>query len=82
MSSSNMKYVLLFKYMEVTCKKLKELRLEKKLRQVDMAKQMGFSQSTIAQWEKGTRQPTLDDIVLLAKFFNCSTDYLLGLSDN
>lgn len=61
--------------------RIKDLRLERNLRQIDMAQQTGFGQSTIAQWENGTRLPSLEAIVALAKFFNCTTDYLLGLED-
>ena len=61
--------------------RLKDLRIERNLRQIDMAEQIGFTQPTIAQWENGSRLPTLENLVLLAKFFNCTTDYLLGLED-
>ena len=61
--------------------RIKDLRLESNLRQIDMAQQTGFAQSTIAQWENGIKLPSLEAVVILAKFFNCSTDYLLGLED-
>ena len=67
--------------MENLKNKIKELRLEQNLTQVQMANKIGFAQSTIAQWENGIKLPSLEAVVILAKFFNCYTDYLLGLED-
>ncbi len=61
--------------------KLKELREENNLTQQQMAKILGYTQTAIGKWEKGTRSPDLDDIVNIAKQFNVTTDYLLGLED-
>lgn len=41
----------------------------------------GISQSAIAKWELGKTEPTASAIIMLAKFFDESTDYLLGLED-
>ena len=40
----------------------------------------GFSNSTIKKWEK-TSVPGADKVVIVAKYFGVSTDYLLGVSD-
>ena len=40
-----------------------------------------YSRETITQWENGTRQIKSDDLICLAKFFNVTTDYILGLED-
>ncbi len=61
--------------------RLKELRLEKGLSQSALAQQTGLSQSAIARWELGETEPTASAVVILAKFFNESADYLLGLKD-
>lgn len=60
---------------------LKELREEKGLTQSELAKELGFTQSAIAKWENGERNPSLDVLILIAKYFDVSTDYLLGLED-
>lgn len=60
--------------------KLKELRKEKKIRQIDLADYLGFCRSTITNYEQGIRFPSLDVLCKIADFFNVSLDYLLGRS--
>lgn len=61
--------------------RLKELRLEKGLSQYQLAKELGFSHVAIGFWETNKRVPNLDSVVVLAKYFNVSIDYLAGLED-
>ncbi len=61
--------------------KLKELRTSRNLTQKNLAHQLNLSQSAIARWETGDYTPSMECIIKLAKFFNVSTDYLLGLDD-
>jgi transcriptional regulator with XRE-family HTH domain len=61
--------------------KLKELRIEKKLSQTDLAKVLNVSQRSISSWETGFRRPDFETLELIAKYFDVSTDYLLGLGD-
>ncbi|MBO5889204.1 MAG: helix-turn-helix transcriptional regulator, partial [Clostridia bacterium] len=58
--------------------RLKELRISKNLSQMQLANKTGISQSAIAKWELGKTEPTATAIITLAKFFNESSDYLLG----
>ena len=60
---------------------LKDLRMEKGLTQEELAKQINFSLSVVNKWEDGKKNPSVDAIKVLAKFFNVSTDYLLGLEE-
>lgn len=46
-----------------------------------MAEVLGLKQTTISGIESGVRTTTIEKLILLAKFFNVSTDYLLGLKD-
>lgn len=62
-------------------KKLRMLRNEKHLTQVELAKILNIGNKTISDYERGISSPDIDTINLLADFFNVSTDYLLGLSD-
>ena len=62
-------------------KKLKELRTEKGLRQIDVANAMGVTLRAICNYEAGTREPSLDMIVKLCLFFETTPNYLLGFSD-
>ncbi len=62
--------------------RIKELRQAEKLSQAQLAEKTGLSQSAIAAWEVGTNSPTATAIIILAKYFDVTSDYLLGLSDN
>lgn len=62
--------------------RLKDLREERKLSQLEVAKAIGGSQSNLAKWEKGTISPSADFIIKLADFFQVSADYLLGRADD
>ncbi len=58
---------------------LKELRQEKSIGQVELAKQIGVSKGIISLWENGLREPNMSSLISLAKFFEVSIDYLVGL---
>lgn len=60
---------------------LKNLRLEKKIGQVELAKQLGVSKGIISLWENGLREPSMTSLISLAKFFGVSIDFLVGLED-
>ena len=62
--------------------RLKELRTEKNFTQEEVAKEIGTSQTNIGRWEKGLNEPSSSFVVKLANFFEVSTDYLLGRSDD
>lgn len=57
---------------------LKQLRSGKDLSQRDLAAMLNVSPSTIAMYETGQRKPDGDTLKQLADFFNVTTDYLLG----
>ena len=61
--------------------RIRDLRKEKKLSQSELANVLFTSQDTISLWELGKSLPGANDIIKLAKFFNVSSDYLLGLVD-
>lgn len=58
--------------------RLKELRTEKNMSQVALAKIIGVSQKAIDYWERGINEPKASYIVALSKFFEVSCDFLLG----
>ncbi len=58
---------------------LKELRKEKKLSQAEFAKEFNIGQTTVSGWETGYREPDLDTLIKLSKYFGVTTDYLLGI---
>ena len=59
--------------------RLKDLREEKGLGQVALAKELGVSKGIISLWENGLREPTMNSLILLSKYFSVSIDYLVGL---
>ncbi|WDA68712.1 helix-turn-helix domain-containing protein [Lactococcus lactis] len=58
--------------------KLKALRKSKKLTQKEVGLKMGITQVNYGRWETGRNEPNIAKIILLANFYNVSTDYLLG----
>ena len=67
--------------MEIFAERLKYLREEKGFSQTRLSKETGFSRSIIGYWEQGAKIPSALAIITLAKYFQVSADYLLGLSD-
>ncbi|MDE6667690.1 MAG: helix-turn-helix domain-containing protein [Clostridia bacterium] len=63
------------------CERLKELRQEKKLGQIELAKRLDVSKGIISLWENGLREPSMSSLILLSKFFDVTIDYLVGLED-
>ena len=61
--------------------RLKELRLQKGISQMDLSMATGISQSAIAKWELGKTEPTATALITLSHYFEESVDYLLGLVD-
>jgi len=58
--------------------RLKELRIEKKATQREIAEFLGITYQAYSNYEKGTREPSHETLLLLADYFNVTTDYLLG----
>ena len=61
--------------------KLKKLRKEKGLTQKQVAEAIKITASTYANYEQGTREPNIDIIIKLCKFFNTTPNYLLGFEE-
>lgn len=61
--------------------RLKELRHEHKLNTRQLGQAIGCSHIAISRWERGTQIPGIDKLMALAKYFNVSTDYLVGFED-
>ncbi|MDE6356177.1 MAG: helix-turn-helix domain-containing protein [Clostridia bacterium] len=61
--------------------RLSDLLKETGLSKRNLAKLIGISAASVADWSNGKVQPTAENIYLTAKFFKVSSDYLLGLED-
>lgn len=58
---------------------LKTLRLNEGFTQAQLAQRLGLTKSVISAYETGLRLPSYDVLIHIAKIFDVSTDYLLGL---
>lgn len=65
--------------MENFGERLRELRHEKGIGQVSLAKELGVGKSIISLWELNECEPTLSNLIKLSKFFDVTIDYLAGL---
>lgn len=61
--------------------RLKELRLERGLSMKVLGKETGLSSTAICQWENNITDISSDNLIILARFFNVTTDFLLGLEE-
>ena len=58
---------------------LKTLRLRKNMTQAQLANKLGLTKSVISAYETGLRLPSYDILIHIARIYNVSTDYLLGI---
>ena len=61
--------------------RIRELREDKDLRQIDVAEKTGIDQRTLSNYETGKTNPDSYSIIKLAEFYEVSCDYLLGVSE-
>ena len=63
------------------CERLKELRFDRKLSALKLAKAIGVRDTTILRWESGAMSPSIDALNLLCEFFKVTPNYLMGYED-
>ena len=61
--------------------RLKDLREDSDITQKELAKYLHIKQNTYSQYENGQRQIPLDLLITLARYYDTSTDYILGITD-
>lgn len=61
--------------------RLKDLRIQNKLSQQELADKIHVTKQTISQYERGVREPDYDYLLALCDIFNVSVDYILGKAD-
>ena len=59
--------------------KIRNLRKDFNISQVELATKLGVTKQCVSNWENDNILPSVDMLVKIAKYFNVSTDYLLGL---
>lgn len=62
--------------------RLRQLRENAGWTQKELAKKLNLTQSTIAYYESDRKKPTLENTIIIAKTFDISVDYLLGINNN
>ena len=67
--------------MIIISKRIKELRKENKIKQIELADMCLVKQSCVSKWERGETLPDVEIVITLSQVFNVSTDYLLGVKD-
>lgn len=55
---------------------------ERKVTAYQIAKATGLSNTALSRYKAGKQEPAIDKLIALADFFDVSTDYLLGRTDN
>lgn len=62
--------------------RMKSLREERGLNMKEAAQSLGLPYTTYVNYEKGTREPNSETLILIARFYNTTIDYLIGKSDS
>ena len=62
--------------------RLKEMRVEKGVTQVQLAADLGVSKGTVAMWEIGKREPNFEMVCTLSDYFDRRIDYILGQTED
>lgn len=60
---------------------LRELRLERKMSQTELAKLLYTTQDTISLWELGKSKPSTDSLKIIVVIFDVTTDELLDMDN-
>ena len=62
-------------------KNMRLLRVTKGLTQLNVQMKTSINQSIISKYENGESMPTTENLLILAKFYHTSLDYLMDLTD-
>ena len=59
--------------------RLRDLREDRDLKQIDVARVLGIEQTQYSRYERGVQMMGIDKYIVLARFYNVSLDFLTGL---
>lgn len=62
-------------------KRLRELRKEKGLSQVELGERLGYGYTAISNYESGRNEPSFSDFIRICEILDVSADYILGIAD-
>lgn len=63
-------------------KRIRDLREDRDMNQTEISKILGMSQTGYSKYETGENDVPTTILIKLAKFYNTSTDYILGLTND
>lgn len=66
---------------KIFSERLKLLRLERGLSLLELSKELGISNATICRWETAKNDIKSEQLIMVAKYFGVSADYLIGIED-
>ena len=61
--------------------RIRQLRIERNMSQVDLAKRLNVTKQSVSNWENDNIQPSIEMLMKIAQTFSVSTDYILGLDN-
>ena len=67
--------------MNLFVSRLQELIKESEKMQKEICEDLGITKQKLSKWKLGYYEPNIDEIIMLASYFNVTSDYLLGLED-
>ena len=67
---------------QMIANQIRYLREQRGLTQADLAKKLGLTRSSVNAWEMGVSVPSVQYVIELAKIFQVSTDYILGVNSS
>ncbi len=67
---------------KIFSQRLSNLRISKNISRTGLALELGLSYDSVAKMEKAERACSVEILYALSKYFDVSSDYLLGLSDS
>lgn len=79
------KSIVLISIIEVSnlyFQRLKDLREDKDMKQVQIAELLGIQQTVYSRYERGFQNIPIEHLIFLADYYGVSTDYILGRTDN
>ena len=76
----NLTYTIVQKGDIMINKMIRKLRKDFNISQVELASKLGVTKQCVSNWENDNILPSIEMLIKIAKYFNVSTDYLLGIS--
>ena len=74
-------YMNLLEIRKIFAERLQCLMQENNLNTISLSKKINIPSSSISNWIQKRRSIQIDSLLIIANFFGCTTDYLLGIEN-